>query len=352
MKNFDTRVYSISDFLEWRSTGILNLSPEFQRRGVWTRVAKSFLMDTIVRGKPIPKLLLTQSLKDKKNLRTVVDGQQRLRTIFEFVANDFTILKAHNEQYARVPYSELPEAVQSEILKYELGVDVLFDADYKDLLDVFARINTYSVVLNKQEKLNAKYLGAFKTFAYELGRDYVGYFVDAGVVTTKQVNRMAEASLSSDLLVLLCDGVQTDKNIEKFYQKYEMLEDVPDDLQSARNHFYETMKFIGAIYSADEIENTNWSRLPLFYTLFSVVAHALFGIRNLPHDRRPSLIQGGESRWRSILDEISAQYEVFSESEADQVPPGFAKFIDYSRRHTTDTEARVERANFVIESLL
>ena len=165
MKNFDTRVYSISDFLEWRANGILDLSPEFQRRGVWTRAAKSFLVDTIVRGKPIPKLLLTQSLKDKRNLRTVVDGQQRLRTIFEFVSNDFTILKAHNEAYARKTFSELPEDIQNEVLKYEVGVDVLFDADYKDLLDIFARINTYSVVLNTQEKLNAKYLGGVAPLA-------------------------------------------------------------------------------------------------------------------------------------------------------------------------------------------
>lgn len=41
MKNFDTRTYSISDFVEWDKNGLLELSPDFQRRSVWTDKAKS-----------------------------------------------------------------------------------------------------------------------------------------------------------------------------------------------------------------------------------------------------------------------------------------------------------------------
>jgi hypothetical protein len=351
MKNFDTRVYSISDFLEWRKTSILDLSPEFQRRGVWTRVAKSFLIDTIIRGKPIPKLLLTQSLREKRNVRTVVDGQQRLRTIFEYIGNDFTILKAHNETYARKTFGELPEDVQNEILKYEIGVDVLFDVAFKDLLDIFARINTYSVVLNTQEKLNAKYLGVFKTYAYELGREYVDYLLNAEIFNKKQINRMAEAELSSDLLIALCDAVQTPKNIEKFYKKYENAEEVPEELLRAQASFHQVMKFVGAIYKAEELKNTNWARAHLFYSLFTVIAHSLFGIGGLPPEQRPPLTDETTSHWRIVLDEISAQYDINTSPDAAEVPADYARFIDYARRRTTDTEARIERAKFVLGKL-
>lgn len=350
MKKFDTRVYSISDFLEWRKTSILDISPEFQRRGVWTRVAKSFLIDTIIRGKPIPKLLITQSLRDQRNIRTVVDGQQRLRSIFEFISNDFTLLKAHNEKYSSKTYSELPEDVQDEILKYEIGVDVLFDVDFKDLLDIFARINTYSVVLNAQEKLNAKYLGVFKTYAYELGREYVDYFVTGEIITRKQISRMGEAQLSSDLLIVLCNGVQTVKNIEKFYRKYETVEDIPEELRVAKENFHSVMAYIGEIYPAEELKNTNWSRPHLFYSLFSVVAHALFGVGALP-DERPALDETKKSQWRGILDEISARYDLFTDDGAKDIPQDYADFIDYSRRRTTDTEARVKRGQFILSKL-
>jgi hypothetical protein len=177
MKQFDARSYSIADFVEWNANSLLDLSPKFQRRSVWTRAAKSFLIDTILRGKPMPKVLLTQDLIGRKNLRTVVDGQQRIRAILDFVGGSFTVLSAHNPEHAGKIFAKLDEDAQGAILQYEVGVDLLYNVSLADLLDIFARINTYSVTLNAQEKLNAKYLGVFKTSAYELGHMYVDYFL-------------------------------------------------------------------------------------------------------------------------------------------------------------------------------
>ena len=195
MKNFDTRVYSISDFMEWESSGLLDMSPDFQRRSVWAESAKSYLIDTIVIGKPIPKILLTQQLKQTRNVRVVVDGQQRMRTILSFVKDDFKISKAHNKEFAGKRFSELPKDIKRDYLKYEVGVDLLFDVEYEDLLDIFARLNTYSVKLNPQEQRNAKYLGYFKQASYRLGFKYASYWLDSGVLTRFQVSRMAEATL-------------------------------------------------------------------------------------------------------------------------------------------------------------
>ena len=160
MKQFDARSYSIADFAEWHANSLLDLSPKFQRRSVWTRAAKSFLIDTILRGKPMPKVLLTQDLINNKNVRTVVDGQQRIRSILEFMDGAFTILKTHNSEHAGKTFSELDEDAQTAILQYEIGVDLLYNVSLAEMLDIFARINTYSVTLNTQEKLNAKYLEA------------------------------------------------------------------------------------------------------------------------------------------------------------------------------------------------
>ena len=90
MKNFDSRTYSINDFLEWEENSQLELSPKFQRRSVWNDTARSFLMDTIIEGKPIPKVFIRQKLnpQTRKSVREVVDGQQRLRAIFEFIKEE------------------------------------------------------------------------------------------------------------------------------------------------------------------------------------------------------------------------------------------------------------------------
>lgn len=348
MKQFDARAYSIADFLEWHGTNLLDLSPKFQRRGVWTRAAKSFLIDTILRGKPMPKILLTQDLRDKRNVRTVVDGQQRIRTILEFVAGGFTVLKAHNYEHHGKTFEELDGDAKDAILQYELGVDLLFNLNLADMLDIFARINTYSVTLNRQEQLNAKYLGVFKTSAFELGHMYADYFISGRILTEKQVSRMGEAQIASDMLVALVGGVQTVKNIEKYYRQFDGADVIPDEIIEAKWHFSKVMSFVGAIYIAEDLRNTNWSRPHWFYTLFTAVAHAIVGIGGLGTTTRPSAEFSDVSQWRAALDEISALYDQYTETDFVDVPPRWAKFINYAQRRTTDTEARVERAKFVL----
>src|SRR5215813_3407320 len=111
MKSFDSRTYSINDFVEYDRQGQLELNPRFQRRPVWTDKAKSYLMDTILRGKPIPKIFIRQKINvtTKTSIREVVDGQQRLRTILSFIKDGFVVSKRHNPEYGGLLFSQLPE---------------------------------------------------------------------------------------------------------------------------------------------------------------------------------------------------------------------------------------------------
>lgn len=341
MKSFDTRVYSVSDFLEWNGADLLDLSPEFQRRSVWNEKAKSYLIDTLLRGKPIPKVLITQELRAKRNVRVVVDGQQRLRTILEFIDDGFRVSRMHNLEFANKTYSALPEAIQTQLLKYEIGVDLLFDASYEDILDIFARLNTYSVRLTPQEQLNAKYLGYFKQAAYSLGYEYVSYWLEAGIVTRAQVARMAEATLASDLLVALIGGVQTNKNVPTYYKKHE---DDEGDMPSEVEKFNETMSVIGELFKAEDLKRSNFNRIHLFYSLFCSVAHCLYGVKGLEDAPRPKIKQH-LTKVRVRLDEISSRYD---EEEHDAE---YEKFVDYSRRATTDTSRRRFRSAFICKKI-
>ena len=82
---FNTRNYSVRDFEEWNSRNELVLQPKFQRRDVWSDKARSYLMDTIIRGKPIPKIYMRQDVnpKTRRAVREIVDGQQRLKTVLK-----------------------------------------------------------------------------------------------------------------------------------------------------------------------------------------------------------------------------------------------------------------------------
>lgn len=345
MKNFDTRTYSISDFIEWDKNGLLELSPDFQRRSVWTEKAKSYLIDTILRGKPMPKLIITQRLEGAKNIRVVVDGQQRLRAILGYYHGDFRISKAHNKELSTFTYQTLPRGLDRDYLKYELGVDLLFDTPYEEILDIFARINSYTVKLEQQEIFNAKYLGYFKQTVYATGFKYVSYFIEAGILTKAKVTRMAEADLTADLLVSLIDKVQSNKGVENYYKKYE---DDPDNLEDIEAKFDKIMSYIGSIYSASELKNTNFTRTHLFYTLFTSIGHLLFSLNGIDPNLKASITEKSIGKIRVALDSFSAKYDEITESiDEPHHPKEFRDFINASRRGTTDTSARILRTNFL-----
>lgn len=349
MKNFDTRVYSISDFVEWNNNDLLELSPDFQRRAVWSEKAKSYLIDTIIRGKPIPKIIITQKLQGKRTIRVVIDGQQRLRAMLEFINGDFKISRAHNRELAGHTFGMLADEQMNEFLKYELGVDLLFDLEYENMLDIFARINSYTVTLNKQEKINAKYLGFFKQFAFRYGYKYVKYFIEGEILTKAKITRMAEAELVADLFVSLVGGIQSNKVVEQYYKKFEDDIGILDEIAS---RFDETMSYLGAIYAPAEIAQTNWSRIHLFYTLFTSIAHCLYSLTGPDPKLRAQITKKSTGKMRVKLDEISSKYdEIATDFENKNFPTDYKQFITYSRRATTDTQVRIKRTEFVCMKL-
>src|SRR5437667_8940487 len=119
-QRFNTRNYSVRDFEEWQEKGELILAPKFQRREVWSDKARSFLVDTIIRGKPIPKIYMRQDTnpKTRRTTREIVDGQQRLHTVLIFVKDGFKINKSHNQDFGGKYFSQLDTVNQSDILRY------------------------------------------------------------------------------------------------------------------------------------------------------------------------------------------------------------------------------------------
>ena len=173
--------FKVSDFITMKKANGLDLSPSFQRRPVWKKGAKSYLIDTIIKGLPIPIIFIRERKVDLKTLeskREVVDGQQRLRTIFSFInpslidnynpsKDDFKINKTHNKALANLSFNDLSEDYRQNILDYEFSVHVLpSSVDDRDVLQIFARMNSTGVKLNSQELRNAEYYGEFKTSVY------------------------------------------------------------------------------------------------------------------------------------------------------------------------------------------
>ena len=81
MKSWNSSPHPISDIRDWKQLERLEIKPDFQRLEVWSDAAKVMLMDTILRGIPMPKIFVSSVIKNDQVHRTVIDGQQRISAI-------------------------------------------------------------------------------------------------------------------------------------------------------------------------------------------------------------------------------------------------------------------------------
>lgn len=336
MENFQSRIYSINDFLEWNDRKQLEISPNFQRRSVWSPQAKSYLIATILQDKPLPKIFIRVSTDPKTRItkREVVDGQQRIRAILSFAEDGFTVSKIHSETYGGFRYSHLPEEVQSKFLKYELSVDLLQDLEDRDVLDIFARLNTYSISLNKQELLNAKYFGYFKQLVYRLSGDFYTFWLNNNVFTSRGISRMKEAELITDLMIVAVDGIQSKKNAEKYYKLYD---EEFENREIVEKRVRKIINTIGNIFE-DRLVTSEFRSAPNFYGLFVALYHMQYGVPNFPAPRKTFNVED-YARISNCLDEIEHILE-----EKNTI---YSEFIASTKDATTDVPARNTRCMFI-----
>lgn len=347
MKNFDSRAYSINDFVEWNNNKQLTLNPSFQRRSVWSDTARSYLMDTIVRGKPIPKVFIRQIINPttKKSIREIVDGQQRLKTILSFVSDGFKISLKHNTDFGGKYFSQLEEDSQRNILNYEIATDLLINMSNADVLDIFGRLNSYSVILNAQEKINAEYFGPFKTLTERVGHKYYEFWKANKILTDSQILRMGDVTIVAELFIAILEGIKGNKQVKSFFAKYE--KDFPYEQDVLENKFDEIMNIISEIFS-DSLVNSEFRRLSLFYSLFTAIYHFKFGMVNFGAPRK-EINKQDYPRIKSELENIESLFLI---EDKEQLTSESNKFVEDSRRATTDASARERRAKYIIKQLI
>jgi hypothetical protein len=343
MKSFDSRTYSINDFREWEANGQLLLSPRFQRRDVWTDTARSYLMDTIVCGLPIPKIFLRLVIDPGtgRSMREVVDGQQRLKTILSYLRDGFVIRKGHNEEYGGLYFSQLPDDKRVALLNYELSADLLINMSDEKVLDIFSRLNSHAVVLNEQEKLNASHFGEFKRLADRLAHQHFEYWVTNRILLESAVLRMQDVSFTADLLVAMCDGIQSKKQIRAYYARYE--KEFPFEVERKADEFNSTLAIMNQIFS-DGFRTSEFRRIHLHYSLFTAIYHLAYG---LPGEPRPAeqLTDLNLTQVRSHLEHVDS---VFDAADIEELAPQDREFLNDSRRATTDASVRQRRARYLV----
>jgi hypothetical protein len=213
--------WQISDVIQWFRKGELIVNEGFQRHSVWTPQARTYLIDTILQELPIPKIYIRSILDAKRqtSIREIVDGQQRIRTICDFADDKFE-LSSRSELFRGKKYSDLAEDEQENFLGYTLTVEHLFNASDDDVIDIFARLNSYTVTLNAAEMRHAKFQTEFKFAVRKCSQNHRGFIEKYNIFTTKQRFRMLDDEFFAQVYQVINAGVVDggQPSIERFYK--------------------------------------------------------------------------------------------------------------------------------------
>jgi hypothetical protein len=235
-------------------------------------------------------------LREQTNLETlepqreVVDGQQRLRTVISFIEPDlikdfdvkrdsFVVTRTHNKDIAGKTFRQLATDIRKRILAYEFSVHVLpSDTEDRQVLQIFARMNATGVKLNDQELRNAEFYGVLKSLAYELAYEQLSRWREWGIFSEMEIARMLEVEETSDLILLMLEGIHAKNQpaLNKLYREGE--EDFPQGQEVARR-FRFVMDKIDETFGR-HIRASVFARKTLFNTLFTFYYDQLFEIES------------------------------------------------------------------------
>jgi len=191
--------------------------PDFQRRLVWTTEDKIRFMDTILKGLPFPEIYLANGPVDVntgEGQQLLVDGQQRVTTIFDYFNGD---PKTYGT--ALPSYASLDEDRKREFLDYDVTVRDLGSITSEQIVEVFRRINSTKYALNEIEVNNAVYTGALMTLASGFAEH--DFFDKNRVFRPTDIKRMGDVRFVLQLIVTMIAGYfDRDEFLERYLSDF------------------------------------------------------------------------------------------------------------------------------------
>ena len=280
----------VSDIKGKMNRGELVPDPEWQRGYIWKVKDEQLLIDSIIKGLPIPKFYLTQEYDTKKgaSIHYAVDGQQRLKAIYRFLNNGLSIEIGEREYY----FKDLDAETQKKITTYKLNGHYMIDYTQPDINFLFQRLNRTGIKLTNMEVWNNQYFGKnilkmVKEIYEEIckfpgKRDYRDYDEKdyeklknsymAIIYTEDNIKRM----LPLDDIIDLCNCLDKNsleggskKELESFLK---LRKDISRDEKSViKSKFRKALASIKEIFSKQDLESSTYSRRTHLISLFLAV---------------------------------------------------------------------------------
>jgi len=275
---------SVKQLLAFYEQGKLNLNPGFQRQSVWKVADQRLLIDTILRGMPLPNLFFWAHKDGNKKIYDVIDGKQRIEALLAFAQRaPALVLKKFdpegdpewvNQDAHSWSWSEL-QAHESKVtrnfLNYQFPV-VEISGTLPEVEKVFVRINSTGSRLTPQEIRHAKWYknSDLLMAAHAIAKTprYEKYFVEMCVLTEAQLSRMKAIELIVELMLSIQKEDVLDR--KKSIDKVMAVADINGNtLKRLAREVQSMLDLIKRLFP--DLNTTRFSKASDFYSLFFVL---------------------------------------------------------------------------------
>lgn len=310
---------TIADVYQLIDEGKLVLRPDFQRKFVWTHEHQEAFIDTILMGLPFPEIYVCEGEVDVQKLRTtrlVIDGQQRLTTIRNYIEG-----KSDHLPVKVQPYQTLTNEQKQDFLSYQVVMRDLGKVDEATTREIFRRINLTKFKLDDIEIHNAVYDGHFIQAAkFVLENIDLGQY---GVLRESEFTRMADLHFILLVMATLENGgyFAQDREVEPKVSGFN------DDYSNKDHMIALLIKTFATVRDLGLPLDSMWFRKSNFFTLVVEIAKH---IDELPADLTNRLLK---------LEDQVISNKMNTDSE-------FYRYYAYMYQATHGRAARVVRAEF------
>lgn len=153
MTKYQVRSRELIDIVNEIKNKRLIMSPYFQRNLVWRQLHKVDFIKTILLGYPFPQIFIARGSIDLETMSTtscIVDGQQRMNAIHEYLKGNFKVDNKH--------FQELELKEKETFLKYQIPIiDLDIGNEDPEIIEIFKRLNRTFYALSGIEKLSTEF---------------------------------------------------------------------------------------------------------------------------------------------------------------------------------------------------
>lgn len=335
--------------------GSLDLQPHYQRKLVWKKQHKYNFIKTILDNYPFPEIYIASAAIDVKSLKAlewVVDGQQRLSTIFEYIDS-----RSDFEESSSIPFfKDLSDDEKKSFLNYTVSVRDLKDISHEIISDIFQRINLTEYSLNGIERINAQY-GDSEFMLYckqlvemdfvpnsnitnymlptEVREKFDNFFHnDNNIFSDNDIKRMNNLHFAMTLVATLFSGeyFRRNDNVKEFLEKYN------DEVENVVDFTKHLLYTIDIISQLNLPQKSYWLNKANIFTLICEIFK--YGISSI-------------DKLRDNLIMLEEQYKKYLHNkETEEVEAKHKLYFENAREAVNEKSSREYRGKIIKEFLV